>query len=196
MNVDPIEVGEDEDDGDGTDDNVDPIFIYTVETSQAWATGEYAEDIGNAASQAVNDGTGVLPDEVEAGTNLGGDEFDWMTSESESRAEGSTSTMKSKGSKRKSTQLNEDMSSVFRDFCTETGARLREIAQKIGYEYDVSAARKEVYSVVGKILGLNMQEKLVLCKLLVRNTEDLELFFSLPDDAKAEFARMKLAGNI
>ncbi|CAA0814552.1 Unknown protein [Striga hermonthica] len=144
----------------------------------------------------VKEAGGVLPDEVEVVADLGGDDPDWMTSESESQAQGSTSTAKSKGTKRKSTQANEDMTSVFRDFCTETGVRLREIAQKIGYEYDVSAARKEVYCEVGKIMGLNMQEKLLVCKLLVRNTEDLELFFSLPNDAKAEFARMKLAGNI
>ncbi|GER39740.1 B3 domain-containing protein Os12g0592300 [Striga asiatica] len=127
------------------------------------ATGEHAEDIGNAASQPFHDATGVLPDFVkaEAEADLGGDDPDWMTSESESRAQGSTSSRKSKGSKRKSTQANEDMTSVFRNFCSETGVRLREIAQKIGYEYDVSAARKEVYYEVGKILGLNMQEKLV-----------------------------------
>ncbi|KAK6161945.1 hypothetical protein DH2020_001786 [Rehmannia glutinosa] len=54
----------------------------------------------------------------------------------------------------------------------------------------------KVFEIVGKINGLTLQEKLLVSKLLVKNTEDLELFFSLPDEAKAEFAKMKLAGSL
>ncbi|KAK6164017.1 hypothetical protein DH2020_000881 [Rehmannia glutinosa] len=71
-----------------------------------------------------------------------------------------------------------------------------EIAKRIGYEYDISTARKEVFGLVAMMQGLSLQEKLLVSKLLVKNTEDLELFFSLPDEAKIEFAKMKLAGNL
>lgn len=68
--------------------------------------------------------------------------------------------------------------------------------KRIGYEYDISNARKEVFSIVGNIVGMTLQEKLLVSKLLVKNTEDLEFFFSLPDDAKVEIAKMKLAGHL
>ncbi|KAK6143089.1 hypothetical protein DH2020_023437 [Rehmannia glutinosa] len=75
-------------------------------------------------------------------------------------------------------------------------ARLAEIAKRIGYEYDISTARKEVFGAVGTMQGLSLQEKLLVSKLLIKNTEDLELFFSFPDDARIEFARMKLVGSL
>lgn len=44
-----------------------------------------------------------------------------------------------------------------------------------------------------KIPELSLQEKLMVSKLLVKNIEDLKLFSSLPEDAKAEFVRMMLS---
>ncbi|KAK6120434.1 hypothetical protein DH2020_045828 [Rehmannia glutinosa] len=108
----------------------------------------------------------------------------------------SGSTKEKNASKRKSAECEDPLVETMGTFCRNTDARLGDIAKRIGFEYDISMARKEVFGMVCKIEGLSLQEKLLVSKLLVKNTEDLELFFSLPTEAKAEFVRMKLVGNL
>ncbi|KAK6127880.1 hypothetical protein DH2020_038388 [Rehmannia glutinosa] len=103
------------------------------------------------------------------------------------------------GGKRKSTDGVDPLYEIMKTFCQSTDARLGDIAKRIGYdmfEYDISFARNEVFGVVRNMQGLSLRDKLLVSKLLVKNTEDLELFFSLPDEARAEFARMKLSGSL
>lgn len=66
----------------------------------------------------------------------------------------------------------------------------------VNYKQTVSAARKEVFGIVDKIGGLTLQQKLVVSKTLVNNTDELELFSSLPGVARAEYVRMMLAGEL
>ncbi|GFQ06440.1 hypothetical protein PHJA_002788000 [Phtheirospermum japonicum] len=80
-------------------------------------------------------------------------------------------------------------------FCDKLDARFEDIAQRIGYEYDVSAARRQVYSELGKVPGLVVRDKLTVAKFLVNKSGDLDLFFSLPDKDKAEMVKMILAGE-
>lgn len=69
-------------------------------------------------------------------------------------------------------------------------------APLINYEQSVSAARKEVFGIVDKIGGLTLLQKLMVSRTLVNNTNELELFLSLPGVARAEYARMMLAGEL
>ncbi|KAK6138020.1 hypothetical protein DH2020_028247 [Rehmannia glutinosa] len=80
-------------------------------------------------------------------------------------------------------------------FCDKLDARFEDIAQRIGYEYDVSNARKQVYSVTRDDSGLLIRDKLTVAKFLVNKTGDLDLFFSLPDTDRAEMVKMILAGQ-
>ncbi|KAG8390827.1 hypothetical protein BUALT_Bualt01G0124000 [Buddleja alternifolia] len=80
-------------------------------------------------------------------------------------------------------------------FCDKLDARFDDIAKRIGFEYDVSNARKEVYGALGRIPGLLVREKLTVAKFLVNKTADLDLFFSLPDKDRAEMVNMILAGQ-
>ncbi|KAG8363844.1 hypothetical protein BUALT_Bualt19G0064700 [Buddleja alternifolia] len=107
----------------------------------------------------------------------------------------STSGKRSKGKKRKSMDGQDPMYQLMGTFCQNTDVRLGEIAQRIGYDYDVSKARKEIYGVVGKIEGLSLQHKLKVSRLLAKNTEDLELFLNLDDVGKAKFVQMTLGGQ-
>ncbi|CAA0833599.1 Unknown protein [Striga hermonthica] len=115
---------------------------------------------------------------------------------SESTQPTSTGTKKSVGRKRKSGQSADPLCEVMKIFAESTGARLEKIANRIGYDYDVSSARKDVYSIVREIEGLNLQQQLLISKMLVKNTDELDLFFSLDNVARAEFVRMKLTGSI
>ncbi|CAA0822952.1 Unknown protein [Striga hermonthica] len=115
---------------------------------------------------------------------------------SESTQPSSTRTKKSVGRKRKSGQSFDPLCEVMKNFAEKTGARLEKIAQRIGNEYDVSSARKDVYSIVREIEGLNLQEQLLISKILVKNIDELDLFFSLDNAARVEIVRIKLAGGI
>ncbi|KAG6418607.1 hypothetical protein SASPL_120811 [Salvia splendens] len=68
--------------------------------------------------------------------------------------------------------------------------------RSVGFEYDgVTNARRGLYGELGRIPGLQVREKLTVAKFLVNKTGDLELFFSLPDEAKVEMVNMILAGE-
>lgn len=69
-------------------------------------------------------------------------------------------------------------------------------APLVNNKQTVSAARKEVFGIVDKIGGLTLQQKLMVSKKLVNNTDELELFSSLPGFARAEYVRMMLAGEL
>ncbi|PIN10557.1 hypothetical protein CDL12_16850 [Handroanthus impetiginosus] len=74
----------------------------------------------------------------------------------------------------------------------ESESCLGDIAKRIGYEYDVSEARKTVYETLGGLPDLTMTQKIWVAKRLVNNGKDMDLFFSLPNEARAEMLRMML----
>ncbi|KAG8369809.1 hypothetical protein BUALT_Bualt14G0052400 [Buddleja alternifolia] len=217
MSVDPLEHELDDMDLENELDH-DVEFIETVETSHEWsswrdslatsmynewrdrAAGEHAEDFVEAINQVLG-GTDTTQVEKQNEEDLehqfeglGGfaDETETMSA---CPTNSSTSGKKSKGKKRKSMDGQDPMYQLMGTFCQNTDVRLGEIAQRIGYDYDVSKARKEIYGVVGKIEGLSLQHKLKVSRLLAKNTEDLELFLSLDDVGKTEFVQMTLGGQ-
>ncbi|PIN23479.1 hypothetical protein CDL12_03796 [Handroanthus impetiginosus] len=85
---------------------------------------------------------------------------------------------------------DEEFISVCQPHESESG--LGDIAKRIGYEYDVSEARKAVYETLGGLPDLTMTQKIWVAKRLVNNGKDMDLFFSLPNEARAEMVRMML----
>ncbi|KAK6124530.1 hypothetical protein DH2020_041739 [Rehmannia glutinosa] len=164
------------------------------------ATGEHAEDFTEALNHVLN-GTSIPQDDYPVNLENLSDNCEYETETSfvcqvESTPQTSALGKKGTGHKRKSIDGIDPLYEIMKTFCQSTDARLGDIAKRIGYEYDISLARKEAFGVVGNIQGLSLHDKLLISKLFVKNTEDLELFFSLPDEARTEFARMKLAGNL
>ncbi|CAA0815253.1 Unknown protein [Striga hermonthica] len=161
------------------------------------ATGEQAEDILDAVSNVNIGNPDISPTPETQPTDDFGLDQDENVPEtlSESISPSSSGGKKSSGRKRKSIESADPLCDVMRSFSENTSARLCEIAKRIGYEYDVSQARKDVFAVVRGIEGLNLQEQLFISKILVKNTDELDLFFSLDEGAKAEFVRMKLTGT-
>ncbi|PIN11254.1 hypothetical protein CDL12_16146 [Handroanthus impetiginosus] len=108
------------------------------------------------------------------------------------------SGMKSRSSskKRKSieTSTDEKFFEMMNNFCDRTESCLGNIVKRIGYEYDVSEARKAVYDALGGLPDLTMTQKIWVAKRLVNNGKDMNLFFSLPNEARAEMVRMMLDG--
>ncbi|XP_057798099.1 uncharacterized protein LOC131014226 isoform X2 [Salvia miltiorrhiza] len=74
-----------------------------------------------------------------------------------------------------------------------TETRLDTISSKMGYDYDISKARKEVFAQLSAIPGLSKMEKFELTDLLAKEVERLDVFSSLPDDAKEDYVHYLLA---
>lgn len=75
-------------------------------------------------------------------------------------------------------------------FCEQNKFHLSEFTKKIGVEYDLQTQRKTVYEVLGGIESV--AQKVRLAKLLVNNSQELDLFFSLPNEAKVEMVYQML----
>ncbi|KAL8548288.1 hypothetical protein ACS0TY_007565 [Phlomoides rotata] len=88
------------------------------------------------------------------------------------------------------------MVSVVQNFCDNASNRLGDIAQRIGHDQDLSAARRMIYSSISKMNMLTLQEKLRATTLIARNTKDIDVLFSLPDPARMEWVMMLLNGDI
>ncbi|KAH6793594.1 hypothetical protein C2S52_004071 [Perilla frutescens var. hirtella] len=160
------------------------------------ATGEQAEDVMDAVNELFSATKNKEKEVIVDIDLLPHDVNDEIKPDSTYQPVGNDTDKKNGGKKRKLADGSEGLYELLGSFCQNTETRLGDIARRIGYEQDVSAARKEVFEVVGKIGGLTLQEKLLVSKTLVKNTEDLELFSSLPEDARAEFVRMMLAGRL
>ncbi|KAG8377625.1 hypothetical protein BUALT_Bualt08G0052500 [Buddleja alternifolia] len=167
------------------------------------ATGEQDEDFVEAVNHVLNDtnhrdkDTNHRDKDVLDGLETINEGFEGKTETmSICQPMSSVSAKKKAGKKRKSAESQEPMYELLGNYYKSTDLRLGKIAKRIGYDYDMSMERKEVYGVVAKIEGLSIQQRLFVADNLVKNSEDLDLLFSLPDCEKVEYVRMKLVGNL
>ncbi|KAG6394338.1 hypothetical protein SASPL_144922 [Salvia splendens] len=70
---------------------------------------------------------------------------------------------------------------------TDTNERLKEISNWIGYEFDLSNKRSEVFDQLKSIPGLSLKMWFYISKKLVKEPELLDLFRGLPETAHAAF---------
>ncbi|PIM99806.1 hypothetical protein CDL12_27693 [Handroanthus impetiginosus] len=154
------------------------------------ATGEHAQNCQDAADSLLNN------------NNVGGDIMCLVFGEEEEfmsicQPKGSAMKSASTSKKRKSTETSNDNKffDMMNSFCDRTESHLGEIAKRMGYEYDASEARKAVYDALGDLTELTMSQKIWVAKQLVNNSKDMDLFFSLPNDARAEMVRIMLSGT-
>ncbi|KAL8551135.1 hypothetical protein ACS0TY_000278 [Phlomoides rotata] len=100
-----------------------------------------------------------------------------------------TSRQRSGGKKRKSNyeQSEPELTKLFGEFCKSTGERLEIIVSRIGYDHDLGAARKQIYEQLGKIERLSIKDKLHASKIIGGKVETLEMWTTLPDDARVVF---------
>ncbi|KAL8494052.1 hypothetical protein ACS0TY_025017 [Phlomoides rotata] len=163
---------------------------------QTRATGEGAESHARATTPPPSLSTNI---EVDNGSYKPVDENqDEIQSPIGYAQTGESSEMgkTSSGRKRKMPITPDPMVNVVQNFCDNASSRLGEIAQRIGHEQDISAARKMIYSSVTEMNMFTLQEKLRATALIARNTEDIDVFFSLPETDRMEWVLMLLNGEI
>ncbi|KAL8534717.1 hypothetical protein ACS0TY_010668 [Phlomoides rotata] len=174
------------------------------------ATGEAArevpEAVGEMEGQAQppnlnipeeSNDDNVLPGEGRSGVHKNTNQAHGDQEEnSASQKAKNTSRRRSSGKKRKtnSEQSEPELTKLFGEFCKSTGERLETIASRIGYDHDLGAARKQIYEQLGKIEGLSIKDKLHASKIIGGKVEMLEMWITLPDDARVVFV-MEVLGQ-
>ena len=70
---------------------------------------------------------------------------------------------------------------------TDTNDRLKEISSRIGYDFDLSTKRTEVFEQLKGIPGLTLKQQFYISKKLVKEPELMDLFRGLPEIARGAF---------
>ncbi|KAL8464392.1 hypothetical protein ACS0TY_034065 [Phlomoides rotata] len=66
------------------------------------------------------------------------------------------------------------------------------IAQRIGSEFEAAKKRGQVYDTLGMIEVLTVEARVIVVEYLCNNSKDMDLFYSLPDDAKIVYVNVIL----
>ena len=106
-----------------------------------------------------------------------------------------TPTNKVQRKKRKVMSEMNGMVEMLAKMHTATNERLELLATRIGYEFDLTKARKEVFDLVGVIPGLTIMQQFMACGFILHKVECLDFFMSLPAAAKQEYVMMALEDN-
>lgn len=104
----------------------------------------------------------------------------------------SATKVKGKGVKRKQVDpLDETFVESMTNFCDQTKSSIGyiadtmgNIAQRIGSEFDATQKRGQVYETLGLLGFLPVEAKVYVAQYLCNNSKELDLYFSLPDEAK------------
>lgn len=105
----------------------------------------------------------------------------------------STVKVKGKGTKRrKRDDVDQLFISTMTTFCDKMNSTMSQIAyhmgdiaQRVGTDFDATRKRQLIYDSLGKLAFLSLETRVRVARYLCNNSNLLDLFFSLPDDAKA-----------
>ncbi|XP_057770778.1 uncharacterized protein LOC131020551 [Salvia miltiorrhiza] len=160
------------------------------------ATGEQAEDLMDAVNEMHRREHVVLnTPESDYHVNLD-DILDHETvDESVGQSSKETPTAGVVGRKRKQRDDMSGLCEVLREINRTTDRRLENLANRIGYDFDMGKARQEVFDQLGCISSFTMEDKFDVCELLADKIERLEIFRGLPAEAKEAYARRFLEGR-
>ncbi|KAK4382562.1 hypothetical protein Sango_2859200 [Sesamum angolense] len=104
----------------------------------------------------------------------------------------------SSGKKRKkiNTHTDDGLTDGVNTFCDAANQRLSEISKKLFMDYEEVEKRSAVFAAVGSIPGIDLNEQIFISDRLVENPKKMDLFFSLPDDARARMVALMLSGKV
>ncbi|KAG8390995.1 hypothetical protein BUALT_Bualt01G0142000 [Buddleja alternifolia] len=124
-------------------------------------------------------------------------QYDDVQSMSFSNVNAGGSSKSSDKRKRKVVDENEDrFIDLMASFCDKTDERLNDISRRIGFEHDASLSRKAVFEALRDLgSSLDMEGMILVSHLIVNNTKNMDLFFSLPNDGRKTMVHMILEGK-
>ncbi|KAL1569476.1 hypothetical protein AAHA92_00951 [Salvia divinorum] len=74
----------------------------------------------------------------------------------------------------------------------DTNARLQCLTLRIGYEYDLSKARKEVFEVLGRIPELTLKQRYEAGDIILEKVQRLDFFLGMPEEARLGYVEHAL----
>lgn len=160
------------------------------------ATGDNAQAFVDAVQDVLSNKSTAPPES--AGFDFGGET---PATESPPSAgftsftpgESSSATkVKGKGKMKKPVEvIDESFVETMSKFCDQTKSSIAgiadtmgNIAQRIGSEFDATQKRGQVYESLGLLGFLHVEAKVFVAQYLCNNSKELDLYFSLPDEAK------------
>ncbi|KAG6426788.1 hypothetical protein SASPL_111022 [Salvia splendens] len=90
---------------------------------------------------------------------------------------------KSSGRKRKHDDSLDALVELLSKMHEDTNTRLECLSMRIGYEFDLTKAQKDVYDLLGTIPGLTMDQKFDAGEIILEKVEHLNFFMRLPECA-------------
>ncbi|XP_057779517.1 uncharacterized protein LOC130998100 [Salvia miltiorrhiza] len=152
------------------------------------ATGEEAKDLMEAAHQMYHK-IDLSQEQVDGDYHVSLEDVDETvdTNDSTSQTQKPEPVLRPSSRKRKQRDESDKLFEVLAEIGHGTKERLDTIAGRMGYDYDVSAARKHLFSQLTAIPGLSQKAIFEVTDLLAKEVERLDVFTSLPDEAKADY---------
>ncbi|KAG6407442.1 hypothetical protein SASPL_130433 [Salvia splendens] len=155
------------------------------------ATGSNAEDVMEQVnalySQQNLENTDTIPVEDfglnDLFTEEGASESLGTNASADSVTAGERATPLSKRSnkKRKGDDGLDRMYTLLHKMHEDANSQLQLLSTRIGYEVDLSQARKDVFDRLGDIPGLSMDD---VCEMLAKELDRLDIFMGLPEIAR------------
>ncbi|KAG6424617.1 hypothetical protein SASPL_115035 [Salvia splendens] len=104
-----------------------------------------------------------------------------------------TITQKTSTKKRKAVgEMDDGLVEMLGKMHDATNDRLQCLASRIGYEFDLTKARKEVFDLVELVPGLSIRQQFAVCGFILDKVERLDFFMGLREAAKEEYVLMVL----
>ncbi|XP_057794964.1 uncharacterized protein LOC131011181 [Salvia miltiorrhiza] len=154
------------------------------------ATGDQAEDF----MEAINDMVGrdnvfqnVNSDEQAPPVQLEKDLHNEVAEDSTCQSQKSGGVGRTTTRKRKKDDSFDMACELILEIGRNTNDRLEHFGSRIGYEFDLAKARTEVYHTLSAMVGVDKSAKFEVCEILADKVERLELFMSLPVEARPDY---------
>ncbi|KAL0416419.1 UNVERIFIED_CONTAM: hypothetical protein Slati_3473800 [Sesamum latifolium] len=134
--------------------------------------------------RAVGNDNGVIGDNVK-NAEVGGT----------STASQKKPTSSGKKRKNRNREADDGLTEAVNTFCDTAKQHLGELSKKLFVDYD-EVERAAVFEAVGKVPGIDLNDQICVSDRLVENPKKMDLFFSLPADARARMVGLMLSGKV
>ncbi|XP_057780275.1 uncharacterized protein LOC130998869 [Salvia miltiorrhiza] len=160
------------------------------------ATGDVAEDLMEAARQTYHNIDLTQTEEVKGDCNVSLDDLNESGHIDDSVSQTHKPEAGVRVPSKKKKNGDDRMFEAMTEISHSTNTRLDTIAGRMGYDFDVSKARKDVFAQLGSINGLSKKDKFKVVDLLVKETERLDLFSSLSVEEKTDYVHYLIAEKL
>ncbi|KAL1558606.1 hypothetical protein AAHA92_09050 [Salvia divinorum] len=104
-------------------------------------------------------------------------------------------SLKKAAKKRKAGEALDGILEMMNRMNDDTNERLRTLSARIGYEFDLTTKREAMLQLLGVVQGLTKKQKFSAAKILVKETELLDLFRGMDEADRPDFVMFLLEEN-